>query len=66
MFSPSNSSESYLGLPYNLRWSSLLQALTVVTKRLILDFEKTELPTNQPTNYYQEHRFCRTWLMPVQ
>ena len=50
MFSPSNSSESYLGLPYNLRWSSLLQALTVVTKRLILDFEKTELPTNQPTN----------------
>ena len=22
--------------------------------------------TNQPTNYYQHHQFCRTWLMPVQ
>ena len=23
-------------------------------------------PTNQPTNYYQQHRFYRTWLTPVQ
>ena len=22
--------------------------------------------TNQPSNYYQQHRFCRTWLTPVQ
>ena len=28
--------------------------------------EKTALPTNQPTNYYQQHRFYRTWLTPVQ
>ena len=32
--------------------------------------EKTTLPnnkpTNQPTNYYQQHRFYRTWLTPVQ
>ena len=31
--------------------------------------EKTALPNNQPinqpTNYYQQHRFCRTWLTPV-
>ena len=28
--------------------------------------EKTALPTNQPTNYYQQHRFYGTWLTPVQ
>ena len=32
--------------------------------------EKTALPTNQRTNqlsnYYQQHRFYRTWLTPVQ
>ena len=28
--------------------------------------EKAALPTNQPTNYYQQHRLNRTWLMPVQ
>ena len=28
--------------------------------------EKTALPTNQSTNYYQQHRFYRTWLTPVQ
>ena len=28
--------------------------------------EKTTLPTNQSTNYYQQHRSYRTSLMPVQ
>ena len=28
--------------------------------------KKTELPTNQPTNYYQQHRSNRTSLTPVQ
>ena len=28
--------------------------------------EKTVLPTNQPTNYYQQHRSYRTSLTPVQ
>ena len=28
--------------------------------------EKTTLSTNQPTNYYQQHRSCRTSLTPVQ
>ena len=28
--------------------------------------EKSTLPTNQSTNYYQQHRFYRTWLTPVQ
>ena len=28
--------------------------------------EKTALPTNQSTNYYQQHRFYRTSLTPVQ
>ena len=28
--------------------------------------EKTVLPTNQPTNYYQQQQFCRTSLMPLQ
>ena len=28
--------------------------------------EKTELLTNQPNNYYQQHRIYRTWLTPVQ
>ena len=28
--------------------------------------EKTALPTNQPTSYYQQHQFYRTWLTPVQ
>ena len=28
--------------------------------------EKTALPTNQSTNYYQQHRSYRTSLMPVQ
>ena len=28
--------------------------------------EKTALPTNQPTNYYQQHRSYRTSLTPVQ
>ena len=28
--------------------------------------EKTALPTNQPTNYQQQHRFNRTWLTPIQ
>ena len=23
-------------------------------------------PTNQPTNYYQQHQFYRSWLTPVQ
>ena len=28
--------------------------------------EKTALPTNQPTNYYQQHQSYRTSLTPVQ
>ena len=28
--------------------------------------EKTALPTNQPTNYYQQHRSYSTSLTPVQ
>ena len=28
--------------------------------------EKTALPTNQPTNYYQHHRSYMTSLTPVQ
>ena len=28
--------------------------------------EKTALPTNPPTNYYQQHWFYRPWLTPVQ
>ena len=28
--------------------------------------EKTALPTNQPTNHYQQRQFYRTWLTPVQ
>ena len=28
--------------------------------------EKTALPTNQPTNYYQQHQSYRTLLTPVQ
>ena len=28
--------------------------------------EKTALPTNLPTNYYQQHRSYRTSLTPVQ
>ena len=28
--------------------------------------EKTALPTNQPTNYYQQHRSYKTSLTPVQ
>ena len=35
-----------------------------VIKSLIDVSEKTALPTNQPTNYYQQHRFYRTWLAP--
>ena len=28
--------------------------------------EKTALPTNQPTNYYQQHQSYRTLATPVQ
>ena len=28
--------------------------------------EKTALPTNQPTNHYQQHRSYRTSLPPIQ
>ena len=28
--------------------------------------EKTALPTNQSTNYYQQHQFYRTWPTPAQ
>ena len=28
--------------------------------------EKSALPTSQPTNYYQQHRFYRTWQTPEQ
>ena len=28
--------------------------------------KKTALPTNQLTNYYQQHQSYRTWLMPDQ
>ena len=46
-----------------------LQSLNVMQKiRKILTAvsEKTLLPTNQPTNYYQQYRSCRTSLTPVQ
>ena len=41
-----------------------------IRKILRIVSEKTALPTNQPTsqpaNYYQQHRFYRTWMTPVQ
>ena len=37
-----------------------------IRKILRVVSEKTALPTNQPTNYYQQHRSYRTSLMPVQ
>ena len=37
-----------------------------IRKIIILVSEKTVLPTNQPTNYNQQHRSYRTSLTPVQ
>ena len=37
-----------------------------IRKILRAVYEKTTLPTNQPTSYYQQHRFYRAWLTPVQ
>ena len=37
-----------------------------IRKIVIVVSEKTVLPTNQPTNYYQQHRSYRTCLTPVQ
>ena len=37
-----------------------------IRKVLRVVSEKIALPTNQPTNYYQQHRAYRTLLMPVQ
>ena len=37
-----------------------------IRKIVIVVSEKTVLPTNQPTNYYQQHRSYRTSLTPVQ
>ena len=37
-----------------------------IRKMLRAVSEKTALPTNQPTNYYQQHRSYKTSLTPVQ